>query len=211
MIRFFCHVLLLATLSWKVDAGGNDDNWNFKVYLDDKPVGFHNFTVDGESKERKLKSTARFDVDFFIFNAYSYRHESNERWNGNCVAEINATTNDNGEKISVYGKAEQVNFHLTTNNAQSELPACVMTFAYWNPEMLTQKRLLNPQNGEYLDVEIKQIGQDTIKVRGENVPASHYRLKSEKFLIDLWYSADRRWLALDSTLENGRILHYRLE
>ncbi|MFZ4702728.1 MAG: DUF6134 family protein [Candidatus Methylumidiphilus sp.] len=211
MIRFFCQVLLLATLSWKVDAGGNDDNWNFKVYLDDKPVGFHNFTIDGESNERKLKSTARFDVDFFIFNAYSYQHESNERWDGNCVDEINATTNDNGEKISVHGKAEPVNFRLTTNKSQSELPACVMTFAYWNPEMLEQKRLLNPQDGKYLDVEITQIGSDTIKVRGENVSAAHYRLKAEKFLIDLWYSADRRWLALDSTLENGRLLRYRLE
>ncbi|MCX7110401.1 MAG: DUF6134 family protein [Proteobacteria bacterium] len=211
MIRFFCHVLLLTTLSWTVYAGGNDDNWNFKVYLDDKPVGFHNFTVDGKSKERKLKSTARFDVDFFIFNAYSYQHESNERWDGNCVDEINATTNDNGEKISVHGKAEPVNFRLTTNKSQSELPACVMTFAYWNPEMLEQKRLLNPQDGKYLDVEITQIGSDTIKVRGENVSAAHYRLKAEKFLIDLWYSADRRWLALDSTLENGRLLRYRLE
>jgi len=211
MIRFFCHVLLLTTLSWTVYAGGNDDNWNFKVYLDDKPVGFHNFTVDGKSKERKLKSTARFDVDFFIFNAYSYQHESNERWDGNCVAEINATTNDNGEKISVHGKAEPVNFRLTTNESQSELPVCVMTFAYWNPQMLEQKRLLNPQDGKYLDVEITQIGSDTIKVRGENVSAAHYRLKAEKFRIDLWYSADRRWLALDSTLENGRLLRYRLE
>jgi len=211
MNRYFYHVLLLASLSWHVHADGNADNWNFKVYLDDKPVGFHSFTIEGDAKEKRLKSMARFDVDFFIFNAYSYRHESNEQWNGDCLTEINASTNDNGEKLSVHGKAAQANFHLTTNNVQSELPACVMTFAYWNPEMLEQKRLLNPQDGKYVDVEIKQIGQDAIKVRGKDISASHYRLKAEKFLIDLWYSADRRWLALDSTLENGRLLHYRIE
>ncbi len=77
--------------------------------------------------------------------------------------------------------------------------------------MLGKKRLLNPQDGKYLDVEIKQIGQDSIQVKGEKISASHYRLKAEKFLIDLWYSTDRRWLALDSTLENGRLLHYRIE
>ena len=211
MNRYFYLVLLLASLPWQVHADGKADSWNFKVYLDDKPVGFHNFTIDGDAKEKRLRSEAHFDVDVFIFNAYSYRHESNERWNGGCLTEINASTNDNGDKLSVHGKAAQANFHLTSNNIQSELPACVMTFAYWNPEMLGQKRLLNPQDGKYLDVEIKPIGQDAIKVRGENISAAHYRLKAEKFLIDLWYSADRRWLALDSTLENGRLLHYRIE
>jgi hypothetical protein len=211
MIRYFCYVLLLAIMPWKVYAGGNGESWNFKVYLDEKPVGFHTFTIDGESKERALKSVARFDVDFFIFNAYSYQHESNERWNGDCVDEINASTDDNGDKLTVRGKAEQGIFNLSTNNGHFKLPDCVMTFAYWNPGILVQKRLLNPQNGEYLDVEIKRIGQDTIKVRGENVTASHYRLKSEKFLIDLWYAPDRRWVALDSALENGRLLHYRIE
>ena len=211
MNRYFLYVLLLASLSWQVYADGNADSWHFKVYLDDKPVGFHNFTIEGDAKDKRLKSEARFDVDFFIINAYSYRHESNEQWNGDCLAEINASTNDNGEKLSVHGKTAQDKFQLTTNNSQSQLPACVMTFAYWNPDMLGKKRLLNPQDGKYLDVEIKQIGQDSIQVKGEKISASHYRLKAEKFLIDLWYSTDRRWLALDSTLENGRLLHYRIE
>jgi len=211
MNRYFYAVLLLASLSWHAYADGKAYNWNFKVYLDDKPVGFHRFTVEGDAKEKRLTSLASFDVDFFIFNAYSYRHESYEHWNGDCLTEINASTNDNGEKLSVHGKAAQANFHLTANNVQSELPACVMTFAYWNPGMLGQKHLLNPQDGKYIDVDIKQIGQDDINVKGDNISASHYRLKTEKFLIDLWYSADLRWLALDSTLENGRLLHYRIE
>ncbi len=211
MIRYFLFFIALAAMPWKVYPG-NTDNWNFKVYLDDKPVGFHNFTVvDGDSNEKKLKSVAQFDVDVFIFNAYSYQHESNERWQGDCLTEINASTNDNGEKLSVQGKTTQSNFDLVKPKGQSGLPSCVMTFAYWNPNMLTQKRLLNPQNGEYVDVEIKPIGQETVKVNGKSQPASHYRLKSDKFLIDLWYSPDNRWLALDSTLENGRILHYRME
>ena len=211
MNRYCYHVLLLASLSWHVCADGKADSWNFKVYLDDKPVGFHNFTVDGEPNERKLKSEARFDVDFYIFNAYSYQHQSNERWNSDCLSEINSSTNDNGEKFLVQGKTVQGSFDLAIPKGQFDLPSCVMTFAYWNPKMLTQKRLLNPQNGEYVNVDIKPIGQETVKVKGESLPALHYRMKTDKFLIDLWYSPDQRWLALDSTLENGRVIHYRME
>lgn len=197
-------------MPWKVNAVSTD-NWNFKVYLDDKPVGFHNFTSDGEPNERKLKSEAHFDVDFYIFNAYSYQHQSNERWHGDCLTEINSSTNDNGEQFLVQGKTVQGSFDLATPKGQFDLPSCVMTFAYWNPKLLTQKRLLNPQNGEYVNVDIKPIGQETVKVKGEILPALHYRMKTDKFLIDLWYSPDQRWLALDSTLENGRVIHYRME
>jgi hypothetical protein len=42
--------------------------------------------------------------------------------------------------------------------------------------------------------------------------ARRYRRDAGKFQIDLWYGTeDRRWLALDSTLDNGRKLLYRLE
>jgi len=210
MIRYFLYLIALTYLPWNVNANGRD-NWNFKVYLDDKPVGYHNFTLEGEYSERKLKSEAYFDVDFYIFKAYSYRHSSDEQWNGDCLKEINSTTDDNGEKFMVKGKTIQGNFGLVMPKSQSGLPNCVMTFAYWNPNMLKQTRLLNPQNGEYVNVQIKPIGQEMVKVKGENLPASHYRMKTDKFLIDLWYSTENKWLALDSTLENGRVLHYRIE
>ncbi len=211
MTRKLLILFILLGFAWNAYAVNRSDSWNFKVYLDDKPVGFHTFTIDGESADQKLKSVARFDVDFFIITAYSYQHESNERWTDDCLAEIKASTNDNGEKLLVQGQSIQGKFDLATPKGKLDIPGCVMTFAYWNPKMLSQKRLLNPQNGEYVDVDIKPIGQESIKVNGKNIPASHYRLISEKFLIDLWYSPDQRWVALDSTLENGRILHYRIE
>ena len=72
--------------------------------------------------------------------------------------------------------------------------------------------LANSSEG-YIACNLKRliIGQETVKVKGESLPALHYRMKTDKFLIDLWYSPDQRWLALDSTLENGRVIHYRME
>ncbi|MFM8330918.1 MAG: DUF6134 family protein [Candidatus Methylumidiphilus sp.] len=192
-------------------AATPDDAWNFKVYLDDKPVGEHSFRIAGENGARTLQSKAHFAVDVFIFNAYDYRHESNEQWQGDCLTSIHSSTDDNGEKFSVNGSGDATGLKISTAKTQATLPGCVMTFAYWNPRMLEQKRLINPQNGEYVNVSIETLGQESVNVAGKPQEAWRYRMKTDKFLIDLWYSADRRWLALDSTLENGRVLHYRIE
>ena len=210
-ILFAC--LWLAPLTASPVTQAPADVWNFKVYLDDKPVGYHRFTLTGQPEQRQVHSEARFDVKFLMITAYTYIHEAKEYWRGSCLAELAAKTDDNGDKIEVQGAAgEGAHFRLAANQKPAELPECVWTFAYWHPSMIEQKRLLNPQTGEYLPVRVELKGEEAIKAAGVERKAKHYLLDAGKFQIDLWYAADdQRWLALDSTLEGGRHLHYRIE
>ena len=112
------------------------------------------------------------------------------------------------------GTAREQNFLVSTalDDAEDEstLPGCVMTFAYWNPDFLREQRLLNTQTGEYIDVEAELVGDDVLTVRGDPMPTSRYRLTGESLDIELWYSRDREWLALESVTEGGRRLRYEL-
>ena len=80
-----------------------------------------------------------------------------------------------------------------------------MTFAYWNPKILDQKKLLNPQTGDYLLANISTIGKENILVKGQTVNADHYKIDTAKFKIDLWYGPNKEWLALQSVTEDGKI------
>ena len=55
--------------------------------------------------------------------------------------------------------------------ARETVDGCLMTYAYWNPEMLKQKRLLNSQTGKVEAVNITALGEDKITVRGAPVTA----------------------------------------
>ena len=203
---------LLALLTHSATALAAADVWNFTVYLDDQRVGFHRFTLSGEPRQRVAHSEARFDVKLLLITVYTYVHEAKESWQGDCLATLAAKTDDNGDKIDVLGAREGGRFRLSTNQKPAELPECVWTFAYWHPGMLKQQHLLNPQTGEYLRVDVELKGEETIKAAGVERKARHYLLDAGKFQIDLWYASDdQRWLALDSTLEGGRHLHYRIE
>ncbi|HSH98925.1 MAG: DUF6134 family protein [Methylophilaceae bacterium] len=185
------------------------EEWAFNVFLDKKPIGEHTFTLN-EARDT-LTSKAKFDVKLLFINAYNYLHSNNETWQGDCLASIDANTDDNGEKSVVTGKLEGQSFVLNTPKGKQTLPACIMTFAYWNPKMLSQSKLLNPQTGDYLDVKITQVGKEKIEVRGKSEDAEHYNVIAKKMNIDLWYSPDKAWLALRSTTPEGRIINYKLK
>jgi hypothetical protein len=157
--------------------------WSFRVLLDDREIGTHRFTLTESGAERELVSEASFRVTFLGFPAYRYRHQATERWRDGCLASLASATDDNGERTTVDWRA------------QGE---CVLSFAYWNPRILGEKRLLNAQTGELEPVSVARLGE------------GRYRIAGRALAIDLWYAAGE-WVALETTARGGRRLRYRLE
>lgn len=184
--------------------------WNFEVYLNDKKVGTHLFEILGAADQRQVQSTANFKVKFLFFNAYRYEHTNVERWNDNCLTRFDARTNVNGDPTKVSGASAQSGFMVEKRDSRELLPDCIMSFAYWNPEFLKQERLLNPQTGEYLDVEVELMGTDALEVRGETVDAQRYKVTAKDIDLLVWYANDSEWVALQSVAKTGHVIRYEL-
>ncbi len=214
LILCFLSIVNTAYASAAKTASSTDDSWNFKVYLDDKEIGFHNFSRVHKEQHHEIYSSARFDVKFLFVNVYSYKHDNVEHWNGQCLNSINAVTDDNGDLYKVSGKTGNdafiVNISDTQNEKQNKYLPCIKTFAYWDTEFLKETTLLNSQTGEMIEVSSEFIGNETLSHKGEEVVARHYRLKGKDLQIDLWYSADNHWLALESLTESGRVVRYAM-
>ena len=84
-----------------------------------------------------------------------------------------------------------------------------MSFAYWNPQILKARRLLNSQTGELLPVTVVAQGTETIAVRGRKQTALRHRLSAPQLTVDLWYVGDA-WVALEAPTDGGRRLRYEL-
>lgn len=203
--------LSMALLSVTATASASTEEWRFRVFLDEAEIGYHRFSLLGDGPEQQLESEARYNVKFLYVTVYRYAHDSRERWQGNCLKQVEANTQDNGKTFAVRGKQDGDRFVVTGTRGQANLPACVMTFAYWNPDLLGQSRLLNVQTGEYLDVQVRTLGEETIMVRGSAQRALHYALETRDFRIDLWYSPNKEWLALESSTEGGRKIRYQVQ
>jgi hypothetical protein len=166
--------------------------WRFDVSLDGRPIGEHRYLLREAAGTRELVSEANFRVRILFFDAYRYAHRAEERWRGDCLQRLQARTDANGKQTVVDVEPTD---------------ACVQTFAYWNASILQARTLLNPQTGEYVPVEVRKLGPETLAGQA----AERFRLIGsgrEPLEIDLWYSPARDWLALESRTPEGRRLRY---
>lgn len=188
-----------------------EQQWRFTVHLNNAEIGHGSYKFSGESDRLLVTSEVRFNVRWLFFNAYTYAHSSREVYQGNCLQSIDATTNDNGDTYGVHGKIANRQFVVATKGNQYTLPACLITFAYWNPTILEQTRLLNAQTGELTDVAIESMGSEPIQISQQQLMARRYELLTNDKAMTLWYSDDGRWLGLSSKLGHERTLRYQLE
>ncbi len=186
--------------------------WRFKVSLDKREIGFHDFLVTRQGARRMVEINADFDVKILFINAYSYDHDNREIWQDGCLQQIESETNDNGDLLKVVGENVTDGFTIVTNGDDAPRTlgsSCVRSFAYWNPVFLESSQLLNSQTGKIVDVTITGQGPDTLMIDGQPVPSTRYEIEMDEGPITLWYTRDSsQWLALQAATESGRMLRY---
>ena len=84
-----------------------------------------------------------------------------------------------------------------------------LTFAYGNPKILEQKKLMNSQNGEYLDVDIQFLREENHIVKGKEILTSLWQIEAKgddgDLLVHLWYDENMNWVSLKSQTPIGDI------
>jgi hypothetical protein len=205
-----CLTLLVSGSDARADEIGTQQRWHFDVQLDGRRIGAHDFTVEDDGSRREVVSHARFDLRVLSVPLYHYEHWDREEWSRGCLRAIAARTTDGGRGSLVQGELDGERFELTEPHEDAALPGCIMTYAYWDPAILAQSRLLNAQTGRYEAVAVRELDPQTISVGGRAVNARHYALDSQGHRIELWYSPTGQWLALKAQTSNGGTLSYEL-
>jgi len=203
-----CPVAHSAVAAPDARTDSRTDSLRFRVFLNQDPIGEHSFQVGPGPNGRQIVSRASFDVKLLFVTAYRYRHESREEWRNGCLERIRASTDDNGTAFTVAGDTQADTLTLKVNGEARRLSDCVSTFAYWDRDFLKRPRLLNPQTGELVDVQVTPGGTERRVVQGRTVEAERYRLRADKLDITLWYTPDGRWIGLESDTGKGRTLRY---
>jgi len=189
----------------------SSQSYDFKVFLGKDEIGRQRFDVSSEGDWTQVRVDAQFKVKFLYITVYTYRHTNVETWERTCLREIHAETDDNGDSFFVNGIFLNGQLQVQTQAGNWIGEGCIKTFAYWNPEWIMGERLLNSQTGEHQPVSILAVGEETITVQGVPTRAIHRRIVTDKFAVDLWYTLNGRWVALQSTTKKGDTLRYTLQ
>ena len=183
-------------------------NYVFEVLLDEKPIGIHTFDIHHKNEITNVSIKAEFDVKFLFLNLYSYQHKNSETWENNCLSQLKAFTNDNGNEYSVNAQKLENKFSITSGSETKDYVGCARSFAYWNPNLLKTDELLNPQTGEIKSAAFNSLGLERIFIQNQQIEAQRFQLETDDEKIDLWYDHNNEWIALQSTIGNDKVLRY---
>jgi hypothetical protein len=206
-------IALILLVPSKINAESSDAKWVFNVLLNGKNIGEHQFVVSLiEDSYLQVESNANMRVSFLFFEAFKYQHQAVELWRNGCLESIKSEINNNNDVLVDNGMNNNRFFMVEAKKNSLMLEGCVRSFAYWDlGKILNSERLLNPQTGEYVEVEMIPGGVETVEVADMMWDATKYSLVGEKLHIDLWYGPDGEWLKLRSILKNNRELIYQLQ
>lgn len=189
-------------------AAVQTQHWHFRVLLDGRAIGEHRFTLHGSGSARELRSSAQFEVTLLRIPVYRYRHEAVEQWSGGCLRGLTARTDTNGTREEVRAQTRGDRLVVDAGAGGREHVGCVMSFAYWDPQILGARALLNSQTGELQPVRVTPQGVETLTVLGEARTTQRHRIDGgPRLRIDLWYAGDE-WVALEADADGGRRLRY---
>ena len=132
-------LLALALSALPALVNGTEQAWRFRVFLDDREIGYHDFRVRERDGFQLLETEASFEYKLLFLTLYEYAHKNTEVWNGNCLEEIESFTDANGDPHEISGALTEHGFLLEKSDGQARLPDCIMSFAYWNPAFLEQR------------------------------------------------------------------------
>lgn len=188
------------------DEAISQQTWRFDVRIDGKDVGFHEFVTTQRPSGFDITARARFRYRLLGVTLFSYDHRVREQYDSDmCLLSIESETTTNNKVQRVKGTVTNAGFAMLTDTQTVLDQACLMTFAYWSPKLLTQQRLLNGQTGQIVDVNI-----GPVTAASPTEYPNRYFLKGEKMDITLGFGKDGLWRSLNSELPNGRKLTYHL-
>ena len=198
MYRLLFLVLLIAVGICRADS----EIIKFNVFLDDREVGQHNFTLIEDGSGLHVTSVVSMDFKVLLVKKIKYRHLAKEIWSDGCLQSVESSTQRNNKSTTISAKIIGGKFVVTRAGVDVSLSNCIKSFAYWRPEWLENEFLLNVETGQYTPITLGS-QQDS------STGIMHKTLGLPKSEIRLQYSGSGVWQSLESDVKVVGKLRYK--
>jgi uncharacterized protein DUF6134 len=200
----------LLGLPLRARAAAGPANLSFRALRKGSPIGVHtvSFRQDGE----RLVVTTHIDISVkvLLFTAFYLKHDAEEIWQAGRLAAVKSTTDDNGTRLQVSGRAADGGFRVIGEDGPFLAPAQLLTSnMLWDIRMLSANRLIDVQYGGVIGLAVKPLGEALVDTPNGQVRASRHHLITPHYTGTLFHDSDGRWVK--ALIEaRGEIIEYAL-
>ena len=200
----------LLGLPLSARAAAAPANLSFRALRKGSRIGVHtvSFRHDGE----RLVVTTHIDISVkvLLFTAFYLKHEAEEIWQDGRLVAVKSTTDDNGTRLQVSGRATEGGFRIIGEDGPFLAPPQLLTSnMLWDTRMLSAQRLIDVQYGGVIGLAVKPLGEALVDTLHGQLRASRHHLITPHYTGTLFHDADGRWVK--ALIEaKGEIIEYAL-
>lgn len=166
----------------------------YEISRKGKPLGFQ--TIDfSRSETGELIVDIHIEIDFKLgpIPLFRYLHDNREVWRDGTLLSMKSKTDNNGDDGFVDLQLDGNRYVGSGTDFANNLEAPLLSTSYFNPNFIRQSNLISTQDGRLLPTKIETLGTELLRIRGEEMQATRFRL-SGKLRIDIWYTDAGQWV-----------------
>ncbi len=182
-LRFLAYMCCAGVLGAAPAVAEPVVNLAFDVLRKGQPMGRHTISVRRDGADIIADIAIDLKIKFAFITVFEYEHRNREVWRDNRLVSIETTTNNDGKRFRIAGRAEADGFRVTTGDGVERVfTADVLPTSYWHPRTPQATQLLNTQTGELAEVSI------TALPAGRADGGGRQYVVSGDLDLNLWYA-----------------------
>ncbi|MDP2699465.1 DUF6134 family protein [Thalassospira sp.] len=184
------------------------DQLRFEIRRGDLPVGQHVVTFNQGRDGVQVVAESRIDISFLGLNVYQFRYRSESIWQGDDMASLAVTVDDDGDQTSLNARRKAGKLIVENTDGTETLPGDIFPTDHWHCGVLDSTQVLNTITGRANDVTITRIGTDPLPTPDGPLSAAHYAYRGQ-LETNAWYDDAGRWAGLRFVARDGSEITYR--
>jgi Family of unknown function (DUF6134) len=174
----------------------------YAVMRDGNKIGSQVVEFQRNGDQLLVLTSVRIEVSLLGITIYRFVHRSEEEWKGGELARLTSNTDDDGDSRVVDLRLVDGKLKGSYNGQAKEFPLGMIPATFWHPDSMKQTKLLDQVKARNRQITVKDLGTETITVKGKKIEARHYSV-SGQIKRDVWYGPDGRLEKLEFDGKDG--------
>jgi hypothetical protein len=177
---------LFLTLPSFAAFGGDAGEYTFTVLSDGHPIGRHHIAFEHEGDRVEIQEATEIEVSLATIPLYTFEHHARQLWKNGRAVRIDATTNDNGERLDITVRDTDQGYVRTINGRVERFDPSATVLALWNKDTFDHDAFISSVEDKVLNASFEYVGTESISLAGRRIQAQHYRMLGDEE-HELWF------------------------
>ena len=185
-----------------------DSKIGFDVIRNGDVIGSHVTTFLHEGSDLNVESIMSLKIKLLGITIYSFDYRSLEKWSEGVLSKLEVDVKDGAEQISVSALLGKEGLIVISPSGTYVIREPIISTNHWNPDVVTQKRVLNTLTGKINQVKLINKGKERILTKNSTIFATRYDYTGELEDTSVWYDSNGRWSKLEFKARDGSTVEY---